>query len=313
MKQLDSEDVFKLLSPVKCTEIMRETLTALELGKGVQYLRTPHLLPNNGIFAFMPAWLDNGYFGAKVLTVFHSNAGSIYPAHQGSVMLFEAEHGSLVALVDAAAITQVRTGAVSAVATDLLANQDASALCLMGCGVQGESHLKAIMEVRRLEKVFVWDISPERSSSFAARMAAETGLDIEACEKAEQAVRPADIICTLTPSTVPILESGWIKQGAHINAVGACTAKDRELPSALMAAGKVYGDSVESVMKESGDFLIPMQEGLYGESHLKGAIGAVAAGKIQGRSSRDEITIFDALGLAIEDITAASYVYQASL
>ncbi len=307
---LSEEQVLAVLDEKSCISVMRKALCGLEQGKGEQYLRTPFKLPGGDIFAFMPAYLDEHTFGAKVLTVFHRNGAAGYPSHQGGVMLFEAEHGSPLALADAAAVTRVRTGAVSALATDLLARKDASSLSLLGCGVQAESHLKAIRHVRLLRRVTAWDIDPARSLDFARRMAAETGLPVEAKRTAREALDGADIVCTLTPSKTPILEAEWIREGAHINAVGACLPKDRELPGALMAKARVYGDARESVLNESGDFLIPLREGLYGEDHLLGTLGAVALGLVPGRRTDGEITVFEALGLAIEDIAAARYVYD---
>ncbi len=313
MKIIGQEEVIRLLDERDCIRVMRETLSGLEAGHGVQYLRTPYQLPRGDIFAFMPAWLDDEMFGAKVLTVFHHNREAGYPSHQGGVMLFDAAHGSPVALVDASSITQIRTGAVSAVATDLLSRADASRLALLGCGAQAESHLRAIRHVRALSQVTVWDIDPAHAEGFARRMSAETNLPVCAMPTAREALADADIVCTLTPSKTPILEADWIAKGAHINAVGACQPKDRELPSALMARAAVYGDTRESVLKESGDFLIPMREGLYGENHLLGTLGALILGTAQGRQVDAQITIFDALGLAIEDIAAARFVYDAAM
>jgi ornithine cyclodeaminase len=260
----------------------------------------------------MPASLEGGFFGAKVLTVFHHNQSAGYPSHQGFVLLFEGQHGSPVALLDATSITRIRTGAVSAVATDLLAKKDAGRLALLGCGEQAHSHLRAIRHVRDLSLVTVWDIDPRRSAEFARSMTAETGLRIEARPGPREALEGADIICTLTPSRTPVLETSWVAAGAHINAVGACRATDRELPSDLVARARVYGDSRESVLHEAGDFLIPLGEGLFGEDHLRGTIGGIALGAVPGRTRDGDITIFEALGLAAEDIAAAQYVYAAA-
>lgn len=310
MKIIGAEEVIRLLDEKTCIGLMRDALIGLEKGQGVQYLRTPHFLPGGGIFAFMPAWLNETTFGAKVLSIFHQNKSAGLSSHQGGIMLFEAAHGTPLAVVDASSVTQIRTGAVSALATDLLARKDACRLALLGCGMQAESHLKAICHVRNIRSVTAWDIDDSRAASFAERMREVVGLMIEPKRMPREAVAEADIICTLTPSATPILKTQWVQKGAHINAVGACVPANRELPSALMAASRVYGDAVESVLKESGDFLIPMHEGFYGEEHLVGTIGAVAAGNIPGRQSDEEITIFDALGLAIEDIAAAQYVYR---
>jgi ornithine cyclodeaminase len=310
---IDGDEIARILDAESCTAIMRQALIGLEQGQGMQFLRTAHQVPG-GIFAFMPAVLGADFFGAKVLSVFHGNIGSDIPAHQGLVILFDAARGSPLAMLDATAITAIRTGAVSAVGTDLLARKDADTLALLGCGSQAISHLRAIRHVRSLSRVTVWDIDGKRSAEFAARMKAETGLDVAACETARDAVSNAGIICTLTPSHTPVLEAAWVQPGAHINAVGACRAADRELDSDLVASARFYGDSRESVLNESGDFLIPLREGRFAEDHFRGAIGALALGRIAGRENdaggRNAITIFEALGLAVEDIAAAAWVYQ---
>ena len=309
MIQLSKEEVLQNLKMKDCISAMRQVLLDLEQGRAQQYLRTVTPLPAGGLMGYMPAAVQ-GMFGAKLITVFHSNMGTEYPSHQGSVLLFEEKHGSLLAMVDGGAVTQVRTGAVSAVATDLLAAKEAGVLALLGAGVQARSHLLAIQEVRTLRQVTVWDIRPEAAQNFAREMSLCTGLPITACATAQEAVKEADIICTVTGSSTPVLQRAWVKPGAHINAVGACAPKDREIDSALMAASRVYGDSAESVLAESGDFLIPLQEGVYSQEHLLGTLGQLLAGACIGRTEPEQITLFEALGLAVEDIACAKLLYQ---
>lgn len=312
MEQMDKRQVLRRLSMAGCIGLMRTVLQDDAEGKSRQYLRTVTPLPGNNLLGFMPAYLGTGdYFGAKVITVFPGNHQAGLPSHQGSVLLFDAEHGALRFMADGDAITQIRTGAVSAVATDLLARPDAKRLALLGAGAQGRSHLEAMALVRRLTEVTVWDVRPENARRFAAEMAEKAGCPIRACSCAEEAVRDADIICTLTPSPTPVLESSWVKPGAHINAVGACSATARELSSALVARCLLYGDSIESVEKESGDYLIPLSEGVIQKGHLRGTIGQLLCGEITGRTSAQDVTLFDALGLAIEDVACAKYLYLA--
>lgn len=312
MEQMDKRQVLRRLSMAGCIGLMRTVLQDDAEGKSRQYLRTVTPLPGNNLLGFMPAYLGTGdYFGAKVITVFPGNHQAGLPSHQGSVLLFDAEHGALRLMADGDAITQIRTGAVSAVATDLLARLDAKRLALLGAGAQGRSHLEAMALVRRLTEVTVWDVRPENARRFAAEMAEKAGCPIRACSCAEEAVRDADIICTLTPSPTPVLESSWVKPGAHINAVGACSATARELSSDLVARCLLYGDSIESVEKESGDYLIPLSEGVIQKGHLRGTIGQLLCGEITGRTSAQDVTLFDALGLAIEDVACAKYLYLA--
>lgn len=312
MEQMDKRQVLRRLSMAGCIGLMRTVLQDNAEGKSRQYLRTVTPLPGNNLLGFMPAYLGTGdYFGAKVITVFPGNHQAGLPSHQGSVLLFDAEHGALRFMADGDAITQIRTGAVSAVATDLLARPDAKRLALLGAGAQGRSHLEAMALVRRLTEVTVWDVRPENARRFAAEMAEKAGCPIRACSCAEEAVRDADIICTLTPSPTPVLESSWVKPGAHINAVGACSATARELSSDLVARCLLYGDSIESVEKESGDYLIPLSEGVIQKGHLRGTIGQLLCGETTGRTSAQDVTLFDALGLAIEDVACAKYLYLA--
>lgn len=312
MEQMDKRQVLRRLSMAGCIGLMRTVLQDDAEGKSRQYLRTVTPLPGNNLLGFMPAYLGTGdYFGAKVITVFPGNHQAGLPSHQGSVLLFDAEHGALRLMADGDAITQIRTGAVSAVATDLLARPDAKRLALLGAGAQGRSHLEAMALVRRLTEVTVWDVRPENARRFAAEMAEKAGCPIRACSCAEEAVRDADIICTLTPSPTPVLESSWVKPGAHINAVGACSATARELSSDLVARCLLYGDSIESVEKESGDYLIPLSEGVIQKGHLRGTIGQLLCGETTGRTSAQDVTLFDALGLAIEDVACAKYLYLA--
>lgn len=312
MEQMDKRQVLRRLSMAGCIGLMRTVLQDDAEGKSRQYLRTVTPLPGNNLLGFMPAYLGTGdYFGAKVITVFPGNHQAGLPSHQGSVLLFDAEHGALRFMADGDAITQIRTGAVSAVATDLLARPDAKRLALLGAGAQGRSHLEAMALVRQLTEVTVWDVRPENARRFAAEMAEKAGCPIRACSCAEEAVRDADIICTLTPSPTPVLESSWVKPGAHINAVGACSATARELSSDLVARCLLYGDSIESVEKESGDYLIPLSEGVIQKGHLRGTIGQLLCGETTGRTSAQDVTLFDALGLAIEDVACAKYLYLA--
>ena len=305
----DSNHVQQHLNTTDCIQIMEQTLKEERLGKCVQYVRTAINMPNTNILGLMPSYFENGYFGAKVISVYHTNKGTGYPSHQGEILLFAKEFGNVLSVTDAMSVTKIRTGCVSAVASRALANPDSRILAILGCGAQGHSHLEALRQVFPLTQVRCWDAYPESSEKLATA-ARDFGLEAVVCADAEEAVRDADIICTLTPSRVPILRGEWVKPGAHINAVGACAPVNRELDSDLMAGAKVYCDHCESILKESGDFLIPMQEGRFGQTHLIGAIGDVLLGNLPGREGPEDITVFDAVGMAVEDIACAVYLYE---
>ena len=255
----------------------------------------------------MPACLGD-CFGAKVLSAFPQNAGTQYPSHIGYVLLFEGEHGSFLGMADAAVITEIRTGAVSGVATDLLARPDAHRLAIIGAGAQGRSHLAAMTAVRDIHSVTVYDQNTQAARRYCQEMEKKFGVPVTAADSVREAVHDADIICTVTPSREPYLEAGWIAPGTHINAVGAFTPTTREVTSALVARSRLYADQVEAMRKECGEYLVPLQEGLIGPEHIVGSLGGVLLGRVPGRSSEEEITLFDALGLAVEDVACAKYL-----
>lgn len=312
MKIIDRDEIYRIISMDECVKLMKKTLSDLDKEISTQYLRTAVVLPNTNVLGLMPAWLGSDYFGVKVISVYHTNGGTAYPSHQGNVLLFESKNGSLLASLDATSITQIRTGAVSATATDLLATKDAKKLALLGSGAQARSHLEAILTVRDIDSVTVWDINQKGAERFRSDMEQKFKIKIKICETAKDAVLDADIICTVTASKTPVLCGEWVKKGAHINAVGACAAKDRELDSSLVASARLYCDNTDAILNEGGDFLIPKAEGIVNDNHILGTVGQLINGRIEGRTDDSQITIFEALGLAVEDVAAAKYLYEKS-
>jgi ornithine cyclodeaminase len=312
---VNQREVARLLPMSECIEAMAEALKALAESKVVLPLRQVVVLPDKqGALASMPAYsqaLDA--IGAKVITVFPGNRGTQYDSHQGAVLLFEAEHGSLRAIVDASEVTAIRTAAVSAVATRLLAREDAGDLAILGCGVQGRTHLEAMLQVRKIRRVRVWSRTPERARAFAERESKRHGVEVKSVSSARGAVRGADIICTTTSSREPILKGDWVSPGAHINAVGASLPTARELDTVLVKRSRLFVDRRESVLNEAGDFLIPRSEGVIGDDHIRGEIGEILAGKVAGRKSAQEITLFKSLGLAVEDLASVEHIYRRAL
>ena len=309
MLLIEEKQVRELLTPEKCLAAMRQALADLESGKCDMPQRLICKMPNTAAFGFMPAYVGD-YFGAKVIAAYAPNMGTEYPSHIGYVMLFESEHCTVAGLIEAGSITEIRTGCVSAVATDLLARKDASVLALIGAGAQARSHLAAIRLVRPLRQVRVYDLNPAASARFAREAESRYGLPVSVCESAEEAVRDADIICTLTPSKAPYLTRAMVKPGAHVNAVGTFSPVTREAASDLVAAARLYSDQTAACRKESGEYLIPLSEGLIREDHIVGSVGELLLGKVLGRLTDTDITLFDALGLAVEDIAAARLVYR---
>ncbi|MBR1585532.1 MAG: ornithine cyclodeaminase family protein [Clostridia bacterium] len=309
MLLIEEKQVREILTPEKCMRAMRDALGDLENGLCDMPQRLICKMPNTAAFGFMPAYVGP-YFGAKVIAAYAPNMGTEYPSHIGYVMLFESAHCTVAGLIEAGSITEIRTGCVSAVATDLLARKDARTLALIGAGAQARSHLAAIHLVRKMERVYVYDLNPAAAQKFQREAEEKYGLPVEICQGVREAVANADIICTLTPSKEAYLTRDMVKPGAHVNAVGTFSPVTREAASDLVAAARLYSDHTPACKKESGEYLIPLQEGLIGEDHIVGSVGEVLLGKAPGRQGDEEITLFDALGLAVEDVAAARMVYE---
>jgi ornithine cyclodeaminase len=297
----------ELLPMADAIEAMGEALSALAKGDAVLPLRTMVWMPDrSGLLGLMPSYLGAPRsLGLKVISYLPRNHGTERDSHQGAVLLFDADTGSLLAVIDASSITVIRTAAASGLATRLLAKEDAGDLAILGSGVQAGAHLDAMRTVRRLRRVRVWSLTVERAAAFARHHEKSLGLPIEAVADPKAAVAGADLICTTTAAREPVLLGSWIAEGAHINAVGACFAGTRELDTAAVVRSRLYVDRRESAMAESGDFLIPKSEGALGDDHIVGEIGEILTGRVLARRSNDEVTLFKSLGIAVEDLAAA--------
>lgn len=312
---ISQSQVQKLLPMKECINVMEEALKALARDNAHMPMRSAMWLPDKaGLLGMMPAFIGGSkVMGIKIVSVFPGNHGTEYDSHQGAVMLFETKHGKPLAIVDASSITAIRTAATSAVATDLLARKDAGDLAVLGSGIQARGHLEAIMLVRRIRRVRVWSLPLDDARQFAGHMSKRHGITVEPVETARAAVQGADIICTTTPASEPILFGDWIMDGAHINAVGSCAPQTRELDTDAVAKSRLFVDRREAALNEAGDFLIPKKEGAIGDDHILGEIGDILVGDLDGRKSESEITLFKSLGLAVEDLASAQYVYRRAL
>lgn len=309
MLLIEEKQVREILTPEKCVAAMRQAFMDLENGKCDMPQRLICKLPNTAAFGFMPAYVGN-FFGAKVIAAYAPNMGTEYPSHIGYVMLFESEHCTVSGLIEAGSITEIRTGCVSAVATDLLAKKDAHCLALIGAGAQARSHLAAIRLIRPIDQVRVFDLNEKASLRFQKEAEEKYGLPVTVCASVEEAVQEADIICTLTPAKEAYLTKAMVRPGAHVNAVGTFSPVTREAASDLVATARLYSDHTPACRKESGEYLVPLQEGLIREDHILGSVGELLLGRAPGRQTDSDITLFDALGLAVEDIAAAKLVYE---
>ena len=302
---LGEADVRRLLPMDECIDLMAEALAGLERGNLSMPLRSVFRPPGaRSLMGLMPAYRDGGggAYGLKAICVFPDNPARGLDTHQGAVLLFDGETGELRAALNASAITEIRTAAVSAVATRLLAREDARELAILGAGVQARSHVEAMQAVRDFERVRVWS----RTDEHARVLAEETGAT--AVATAEEALRGADVVCATTSSREPVVRREWLASGAHVNAVGASIPSARELDTATMAAASLFVDRRESTLNESGDYLLAAEEGAIGPKHIRAELGELLTGTAQGRTSADELTVFKSLGIAVEDLAAAEHV-----
>ncbi len=304
---LTQADVRSLLSMERCMDTMAEVLRTLSAGEGINPLRALMRLPDEkGILGMMPGLSAvPEALGIKVVTVFPGNHGTERDAHQGVVLLFDPEQGIPVGIVDASEVTAIRTAAVSGVATRALARDDATELAILGSGVQARTHLEAMLAARPFDSVRVYSPDEEHREGFARRARERHGVAVEAVASAEEAVRGAHVVCTVTSSREPVLEGAWLAPGAHVNAVGSSVKSARELDTEAVVRSRLYVDRRESTVNEAGDYLFPKAEGAVDETHIVGELGEVLLGRVEGRRAPEEITLFKSLGLAVEDIAAA--------
>jgi len=310
---LNSTQIRELLPMPDCIELMADALSALARDEVHQPLRTIVRPPNaRGLLGLMPAYRagERGAFGLKAICVFPENPSQGKDAHQGAVTLFSRETGELLALMNASEITAIRTAAVSAVATRLLAREDACELAIIGAGVQARTHLAAIACVRAIKRARIVARNFEHAQILVDEMQPKFPFPIEAVRKNEEAVRGADLIVTATSSLEPVICHDWISPGAHVNAIGTHSPTSREVDSATMAAARIFVDRRESALNESGDYLLAAKEGVVGPESIVGEIGELLIGTKSGRSSATQITLFKSLGLAIEDVACAEYLYH---
>jgi ornithine cyclodeaminase/alanine dehydrogenase-like protein (mu-crystallin family) len=313
---LDSRKIKELLPMPDCIELMADALSALARDEVFQPLRTiirpPHA---RGLLGLMSAYRggEHGAFGLKAICVFPGNPLQGKDAHQGTVTLFSRETGELLALMNASEITAIRTAAVSAVATRLLAREDARQLGIIGAGVQARTHLKALACVRTISRARVAARNLEHARQLARELQPDSPFPIDPVETNKEAVRDADLIITATSSLEPVIKTDWISPGAHINAIGTHSPGSREIDTATMAVARIFVDRRESALNESGDYLIAATEGAIGPESIVGEIGELLLGTKRGRTSDSEITLFKSLGLAIEDVACAEYLYRNAL
>jgi len=312
IRVLRGPEVRQLLPMAECVDLMQRTMITVSERRVVLPLRSVMVMPGDrGMLGNMPGYLaEPECFGVKLVSLIPRNKPPHYSSHLGMVLLFEAEHGCPVALLDAAEITAIRTAAASGLATRLLARSDAGDLALLGAGEQARSHLSAMLAVRALRRVRVWARDAGKAAAFAKTEGARHRIAIETSATVPEAVAGADIICTLTKAREPILLGEQLTPGVHLNVVGSSIAATAEIDTPAVLKSRFFVDYRDSTINEGGEYLRALKAGAITPDHILGEIGEVANGSKVGRRAAAEITLYKSLGIAPQDLASAHYVLQ---
>jgi ornithine cyclodeaminase/alanine dehydrogenase-like protein (mu-crystallin family) len=309
---IDAATVEALVGPDDALGLAEAALRKTASGAAQQDIRRTLDLPGDPgtCLSMMYASIDDRpQFGAKVQSVFPRNFEHGMPSHQGGVMLFDNERGQPVALINASAITGLRTPAATTVATRALSRESSSELAVIGYGEQAARHIAAISRVRPITRVRVWGRDPERARAFAEAQRAQ-GFAVAAMPTGREAVEGADIVCTVTSAKLPVLQGKWLSPGTHVNAVGASVAALQEVDFDCVSRASIWVDYMPMAMVSASDLFEPLAKGLLDRSRIVGEIGAALNGEVRGRSTHDEITLYRSLGVPAQDIELANFVYE---
>jgi len=311
---LSREDVRRALPMRQAIEAIKGAFAQLSTGQADVPLRVALNVPrHNGVTLFMPAYLAaDDQMAVKIVSVFNDNPAKGLPLIHAVVVVVDATTGEPVAVMDGTYLTALRTGAASGAATDLLAREDARVVAIFGAGAQGRTQLEAVCTMRPIKAAWVYDVVPERAAAYAAEMSQRLSLPVKVAASPSEAVCQADIICTATTSTTPAFADADVRPGTHVNAVGAYTPQMQEIPAETVLRAKVVIDHRQASLAEAGDLLIPLRQGLITEAHIYAELGEIAAGLKPGRASQEEVTLFKSVGVAVQDVAAASAVLTAA-
>lgn len=308
---INHEEVEALLDYRTAVEVLENAFVKAKQGQCLTPPRTPMVLGEKKMFGSMAGYVAGlNRVGQKVNTVFPVNSGTRYHIHQGAILLFDTETGCLLAVIEAAAVTNIRTAAASALATKLLAGPELRTVAIIGAGTQGRQHLQALAATHPLKGGYIWDISPAQADKLAQWGRHHTGLNFKTPENLAQAVEGSDLICICTPATTPVLRGEWLQPGTHINSVGFSGPQGRELDDEVLKKSKIYVDWLETIMYDCGDIIRPLAEGLISREDILGDFGDMVTSGVPLRQSPQDITLFKATGVAIEDIACADYLFQ---
>jgi ornithine cyclodeaminase/alanine dehydrogenase len=310
---LSRQDVATALSMKVAIAAMEQAFQ--EMGEGtidMPLRQTLNIKKNQGITSVMPAYLDKmGALGLKLVSSYPGNPARFgLPTVQATILYCDSQTGQLIAIMEAGFITAVRTGAASGVATKLLARPDSRIVGIIGSGVQAETQLEAMCAVRNIAQANVFSPTLTHRTSFADRMSERLGIDVSAVENPKAAVERCDIVITSSSAKTPVLNGDWLSPGTHINAIGSHSPDARELDTRAIQRSKVVVDSMEAALREAGDLMMPLAEGVIERSHVYAELGELVLGQKTGRVDPEEITLFKSQGLAIEDVSAAKLVYE---
>jgi len=305
----DAAEVERLLDYPGCIDAMRAAMIALSSGERPQPLRQIFTVGDDEMFGTMPGELQAlSTFGAKLVSVFGDPDRPGRTRHQGVVVAYDGATGAVSCIADAEPVTRIRTACATAVATDALARPDAEVLAVFGTGVQAEAHLCAIPLVRELREILLWGRSAEKTREVATEMSRKLGREITPASNAREAAESADIICTATSSAEPVLLGEWVKPGTHINLVGSSYLGPVEVDTALVAKARYVADYRLGVLAQAAELDVARKAGVVDDSHVVGEIGDVLAGRVAGRQTETQITIYKSLGHVAQDLAAAAYL-----
>lgn len=309
---VNGEEVRRALPMSECIEAVERAMRAVSRGDSEVPLRTVMSVPGGrNLFAAMPAYVGEPRgLGAKILALYPENPKRGLSSHIGLVVVFDYESGLPVAVMDAQEITAIRTAAATAVATRALARADAAELTLLGVGEQASMHLKAISHVRKLRSVRVWGRSFDKAREFAERERDSVPVDLTVCCTVREAVEQADIICTLTAASEPVLSGSWLSAGCHVNLVGASRLTAHEVDDEVVTRSRFFVDLRRSAFAEAGELRHAMDAGLVGKEHVLGEIGEVLDGTVAGRTSDADMTLYKSVGIAAQDLAAAHVILE---
>ena len=314
MKILGAAAVESLLTIGQCVVVVDGAMRAVSAQQVLSPLRTVMPLAPPNAMGIMPgAMLDHGRFGIKVLALYPGNGALGLPSHAGVMVLFDAATGTPLAVLDSNSVTALRTAAASAVATRALARPESGVLALLGAGHQALWHVVALRTVMKIKRLQLWSRTAANVAHFVDKLGVLEGIDIVIAATAQDAVSGADVVCTVSSSREPILQGAWLAPGQHVNLVGASVASAREADVEVVRRSRFFVDVRASAAVQAGEWLQALKEGVVDQSHLQGEIGEVLLGRVPGRRSPTDITVYKSLGHIAQDIATADAVYRHAL